>query len=311
MSDESPAVECPICYEPLDQPNKAYFKASCNHAFHVACLNASVEAGNKSCCPYCRCNWETDRVVVRSCSTNESTTIIVESITHESDTNVHRREIEHFEQLFVKTLSMLKYPIVLMNFAFLAIFAHFVISMARETLLFGILSSWIFLLACVGQMRRVANASFVRDVLCARLARTVQDHISVCSFVCVQCTILAFQFLEPSLFVRVTIYFYLTFFQIIIVNIMRHEPTMRPMIDTYVIFCILSSFPFLRALYLADIVYAFVSIVFMLTPYIEDKVALQGDYVNLVPRRYVGYILFELLACVTNGIQLYKNVATL
>jgi hypothetical protein len=59
-------MTCPICYEDLFQKGVAFFGGSCGHSYHVKCLNASVLAGNQSCCPTCRRNWETDAVVVRS-----------------------------------------------------------------------------------------------------------------------------------------------------------------------------------------------------------------------------------------------------
>jgi hypothetical protein len=58
--------ECPVCLDPLDRKGLAAFKGACGHAFHVACLNRSVAAGNKSSCPLCNRDWETDRVVVTS-----------------------------------------------------------------------------------------------------------------------------------------------------------------------------------------------------------------------------------------------------
>lgn len=63
---------CPICYEPMYVRGHATFFGSCGHAYHVACLNANVEAGNKSSCPMCNLDWEPDRVVVtprRRCHT--------------------------------------------------------------------------------------------------------------------------------------------------------------------------------------------------------------------------------------------------
>ena len=64
MADASLPQECPICYELLVMKGLAFYGGSCGHAFHVACLNSSVAAGNRSCCPFCRADWEPDRVIV-------------------------------------------------------------------------------------------------------------------------------------------------------------------------------------------------------------------------------------------------------
>jgi hypothetical protein len=56
--------ECPLCYDALSAKGTAFYGGACGHAFHVACLNESVAAGNASACPLCRANWALDRVVV-------------------------------------------------------------------------------------------------------------------------------------------------------------------------------------------------------------------------------------------------------
>jgi hypothetical protein len=309
MSDESPVDECPICFEPLDQPNKAYFKASCNHAFHVACLNASVAAGNKSCCPYCRCNWETDRVVVRSTAhTAPISTTDIESLVHDLERD-RRDEIQHFEHTFLKTMSILKYPISLVNAIFLSLFARFVFLMPRDKVLFVVVSSLIFVMVCVGQTRRLTRGAFVRDVVSARITRYFQDHLSIYSCVCVQCVILSYQLVEPNHFLRAVLYFYLTFFHCIILKTMRQSVRIPPANEAYFFFCMLSVIPFLRALYLADVVYALITLVFVLTPAIELRLTLKFDYATVVPMRFAGYVAFELLSCATNALHLYKNVA--
>lgn len=63
--DEEEQATCPICYEDLFQKGLAFYGGTCGHSYHVKCLNASVAAGNMSSCPMCRCDWETDAVVVR------------------------------------------------------------------------------------------------------------------------------------------------------------------------------------------------------------------------------------------------------
>ena len=64
MATSELARECPICYDLLEARGRASYRGACGHAFHVDCLNRSVNAGNKSACPLCRENWATDRVVV-------------------------------------------------------------------------------------------------------------------------------------------------------------------------------------------------------------------------------------------------------
>ena len=57
-------AECPICFDPLDARGRAFYGGACGHAFHVKCLNTSVEAGNAPTCPLCRQAWEDGCVVV-------------------------------------------------------------------------------------------------------------------------------------------------------------------------------------------------------------------------------------------------------
>ena len=78
--------DCPICFEPLYAKNVAMYRGACGHAFHVACLNTSVKAGNKSGCPYCSREWAIDHVIVRS-------------ITEEDQAKEFARTIEHALQM--------------------------------------------------------------------------------------------------------------------------------------------------------------------------------------------------------------------
>ena len=58
-------MECPICFETLGCRGAAWYGGPCGHAFHVACLNKSVDAGNAAACPLCRTEWVADAVAVR------------------------------------------------------------------------------------------------------------------------------------------------------------------------------------------------------------------------------------------------------
>ena len=293
-------VECPICYEELDQPNKAYFKGSCNHAFHVSCLNASVRAGNKSSCPYCRCDWKVDCVVVRP-------------IAEQLDNSESPRIDEAAQTLFFQSIQILSYPMVFVNAAYLLMFLYFTSAKPYKKVLFVILSSIVFLKSAVSQIiRNVKGSEWAK--INTLIKRNSQYELSFYSIVIVQIFLTIMFIIEHDVFIRVL--WFILFRNIAAFCFYYWMQDTQPEVNyNYVVasFCIFSFPPFLRALQLSSPLYFFASLLLATIPRVERCITNVEffKYHHRIRFRYIGFIIIEIYLIVLNGLFLFRDVRIL